>query len=307
VLKYRLITGPLLVVVLFGVILFDAYLDSITMPSWWADLFTFKQHPEKLPSGLALFGVSLLLVTLSALELSRIFSGSGIANRPWLTALAAVTGLVLSYSVPMRLQAVDAIALVATGAILLMVISLLTFARTHNVETVVAATGAVVFALVYLGLMLGFLLALRRDHSAWWIVGVIVVTKACDTCAYFSGRAFGRHKMIPWLSPGKTWEGLAGGVLGSVVMGLVMAGASRWLANPADHVPYAVGAIAGVLFSLVGQGGDLTMSLFKRGAGLKDASSILPGMGGVLDVLDSPLMVAPVAYWLLTSLPATPT
>lgn len=305
-LKYRLITGPLLVVVLFGVILFDAYLDTITMPAWWADLFTFKQHPEKLPSGLALFGISLLVVTLSALELSRIFSGSGIANRPWLTALAAITGLVLSYSVPMQLHAVDAIALVASGAILLMVISLLTFARTHNVETVVAATGAVFFAMVYLGLMLGFLLALRRDHSAWWIVGVIVVTKACDTCAYFTGRALGRHKMIPWLSPGKTWEGLAGGVLGSVVMGLVMAGASRWLADPADHVPYTTGMIAGVLFSLVGQGGDLTMSLFKRGAGMKDASSILPGMGGVLDVLDSPLMVAPVAYWLLTGLPATP-
>jgi len=84
-----------------------------------------------------------------------------------------------------------------------------------------------------------------------------------------------------------------------VLIGAALAGASRWL-EPADHVPWLVGAVCGVVFALVGQLGDLAVSLFKRGAGMKDTSAILPGLGGVLDVLDSPLMVAPVAYWILT-------
>ena len=74
------------------------------------------------------------------------------------------------------------------------VASLLTFSRQQNVEGVVAAAGAVVFAMVYLGLMRGFLLALRREHSAWWIIGVICITKTSDTGAYFTGRAIGQRK-----------------------------------------------------------------------------------------------------------------
>jgi phosphatidate cytidylyltransferase len=153
--------------------------------------------------------------------------------------------------------------------------------------------------MVYLGFMLGFLLALRRSHSAWIVVGVVVVTKACDTGAYFTGRAIGRHKLIPWLSPGKTWEGLFGGVAASVIVGTALAAASRFLSED-DHVPLWLGAVCGTVFAVVGQLGDLAVSLFKRGAGIKDSSGILPGLGGVLDVLDSPLMVAPVAYWILT-------
>jgi phosphatidate cytidylyltransferase len=179
---------------------------------------------------------------------------------------------------------------------------LITFSRHKNVQGVLAAAGAVVFAMVYLGLMLGFLLALRREHSAWWIVGVIFTTKACDIGAFFTGTLIGKHKMIPWLSPGKTWEGLAGGIVLSVLVGMVLAALSTYLPEQRDHVPVYIGALCGAVFAVVGQFGDLTMSLFKRGAGIKDSSRLLPGMGGVLDVLDSPLMVAPVAFWLLTLL-----
>ena len=137
------------------------------------------------------------------------------------------------------------------------------------------------------------------SDSAWWIVGVILITKSCDTGAYFTGRAIGRHKMIPWLSPGKTWEGLAGGVVLAVIVAAAMAAASRAFLDEADHVPTWLGIVCGAVFALVGQCGDLTMSLFKRGAGIKDSSNVLPGLGGVLDVIDSPLMVAPVAFWVL--------
>ena len=158
------------------------------------------------------------------------------------------------------------------------------------------------FAFVYLGLMFGFLLALRREHSAWVVAGVLLITKSCDIGAYFTGRSIGRHKLIPWLSPGKTWEGLFGGI---VTAGLVAVGA-LWLYRRSFGVtgigamqwPYA--ALVGGLFALSGQAGDLLESVFKRDAGVKDSGQSLPGFGGVLDVLDSILLTAPVAFWWLT-------
>jgi len=295
-LKYRLITGPILILALLGIVLLDDWLDTVRLGGVWQDLFMGKAHP---PRGLALFGLGLCVTPLAALELSAIFRANKIMTRPWLTSLAAMLGLVLSYSVKMDTTAIPAIAIVSTGMILVFVVSLLTFSRQKNVEGVVAAAGAVVFAMVYLGLMMGFLLALRRSHSAWWIVGIVFVTKACDTGAYFTGRMIGRHKLIPWLSPKKTWEGLLGGIGLALVMAVVLAAASRAYLTEPDHVSTWVGLVCGVVFGVAGQAGDLTMSLFKRGAGIKDSSGMLPGLGGVLDVLDSPLMVAPVAFWIL--------
>ncbi len=86
------------------------------------------------------------------------------------------------------------------------------------------------------------------------------------------------------------------------LVGVLFASLSYRLESITDHVPFWLGALCGVVFTLAGLFGDLTMSLFKRGAGLKDSSTLLPGMGGVLDVLDSPLFVAPVAFWMLTLL-----
>ena len=302
-LRHRLITGPLLIALLLAVVLLDNWVDGIELHGIWQDLFRGKDHP---PRGITLFVISLVVVApLAARELSEIFRANAILTYTWLTTLATITGLVLSYSIPTETaasagtEATTTIAIISTGMILVFVIALLTFSRHHNVVGVVAAAGAVIFAMVYLGLMFGFLLALRRSHSAWIVVGVIAITKSCDTGAFFTGRVIGRTKMIPWLSPGKTWEGLAGGVATAVVVGIVLAAASRLL-DEADRVTIGVGAVCGGVFAVVGQLGDLTMSLFKRGAGVKDSSSILPGLGGVLDVLDSPLLVAPVAYWILT-------
>ena len=147
--------------------------------------------------------------------------------------------------------------------------------------------------------MFGFLLAIRRHHEVWTVLWVLMVTKSCDIGAYFTGRAIGRHKLIPWLSPGKTWEGLLGGI---VVASLVGAGGA-WLLQQGRIEPAPgvwLGALAGLLFANVGQAGDLMASMLKRDAGVKDSGNTLPGMGGLIDVLDSPLLVFPAAYWLLT-------
>ena len=91
-----------------------------------------------------------------------------------------------------------------------------------------------------------------------------------------------------------------GGLLfGALIGGLLATASQSWFNTAHNQVPIWLGIVCGVSFGLVGQFGDLTMSLFKRGAGLKDSSNLLPGLGGVLDVLDSPLMVAPLAFWIL--------
>lgn len=295
-LKYRLITGPILILVVVAVFWLDNVAGQFELQGWMQSLFVGRRT---LPDGIVLFLAGLAIAALAGVELSGIFRAKQIMTRPWLTSLAAMLGLVVSYVVPAHTEAITAVAIVATGMIVVFVGSLLTFSRQQNVQGVVAAAGAVVFAMVYLGLMFGFFLALRRGHSAFWILGVILVTKSCDTGAYFTGRAIGKHKMIPWLSPGKTWEGLAGGIAASTLVGVLLAWASQAWLDPGNRVALPTGAVCGLVFGLVGQFGDLTMSLFKRDAGLKDSSSVLPGMGGVLDVLDSPLMVAPVAYWML--------
>ena len=92
--------------------------------------------------------------------------------------------------------------------------------------------------------------------------------------------------------------------LGKLFAGMGFAAMSYWLSEPHDQVPLWIGLACGSVFAIVGLFGDLTVSLFKRGAGLKDSSTVLAGIGGVLDILDSPLMVAPVAYWMLTILPS---
>jgi phosphatidate cytidylyltransferase len=107
----------------------------------------------------------------------------------------------------------------------------------------------------------------------------------------------GRHKLIPWLSPGKTREGLAGGVAVAALVGAGLAALTP-VGDSVAAIPVWVGAIAGMLAALTGQLGDLAESLLKRDAGVKDSGAILPGMGGILDVVDSLLFAGPALYWL---------
>jgi phosphatidate cytidylyltransferase len=166
----------------------------------------------------------------------------------------------------------------------------------HSVVRIALA----VWSVAYLGLLPSFLAQLR-----WWpadegrlgvaaLALTIFVAKFCDVGAYFTGRLLGRHRMAPVLSPKKTWEGLAGGLALSVL--------TAWAIN--HYLPglplsdlSAVGF--GLTVGVAGVLGDLAESMIKRDCRQKDASHALPGFGGVLDVFDSILFAAPVAYWWL--------
>jgi phosphatidate cytidylyltransferase len=134
---------------------------------------------------------------------------------------------------------------------------------------------------------LGRLEIANRDpvHGPQIVLWLILLVIAADIGAFFAGRRFGRLKLAPLVSPGKTWEGFAGGLL---TVALVAALASRVLNLPAGPC-IAFGCAVGI-FSVIG---DLTESMFKRGAGLKDSGTLLPGHGGVLDRIDSVTAAAP--------------
>ncbi|HLU25568.1 MAG TPA: phosphatidate cytidylyltransferase [Longimicrobiales bacterium] len=127
----------------------------------------------------------------------------------------------------------------------------------------------------------------------------IALTWINDSCAFFVGRRFGRRKLVPAISPGKTVEGAIGGLVGTVLIGLGYAALvlDRWLGLPFSP---ALGAAAGVLISIVAQIGDLVESLLKREARVKDSGRIFPGHGGILDRFDALFFTLPVMYWYLS-------
>ena len=165
-------------------------------------------------------------------------------------------------------------------------------------DKMIASVGATALGVFYVVLLGGHLVALRvnadpylRLHVADLLSFFFLVIMGSDTGAYYTGRALGRHKLAPNISPGKTWEGAAGGMLASLVMATL---AHFWFFPELSLV--AALALA-ALMNVLGVIGDLTESALKRGAGAKDAAQILPGHGGFLDRLDSLLFNAPVIYY----------
>lgn len=160
-----------------------------------------------------------------------------------------------------------------------------------------------VWILTYLGLLPSFLAQLRwlqgpHDSSSHYgeiaLALAIFIPKFCDIGAYFTGRLFGRHPMVPVLSPKKTKEGLIGGLVVAGVTALIVHRQVK-LFSGGDWAALGFGVSVG----LAGVLGDLAESLIKRDCGRKDASTVVPGFGGVLDVIDSIIFAAPVAYWWL--------
>lgn len=138
-----------------------------------------------------------------------------------------------------------------------------------------------------------------RDTSPWLLLAVAALVWVADIAAYFAGKRFGRHKLAPAVSPGKTWEGVLGALAGVVVYGAVLAAIANAYSTPLSAL-FDDGAAVVVIIAMLGLTGlsvvgDLFESWMKRGAGLKDSSRLLPGHGGVLDRIDALTSTAPVA------------
>ena len=168
----------------------------------------------------------------------------------------------------------------------------------RNREGAFTAWAYAVCGPVCLGFFLAHALMLREldgdtNSGRDWLLFALLVTFASDTGAFFTGRAVGRHLMAPSISPNKTWEGGIGGFAGAVVIALAL-GALLQLSVPAWQW-----ALMGAAIGSLAQLGDLAESRLKRATGVKDAGTILPGHGGILDRIDSIVFTLPAVYYLV--------
>lgn len=191
----------------------------------------------------------------------------------------------------------------AAGIVVALVGEMSRFGSQQNsAGTTTANLALAALSITYVGGLLGFLIQLRLfpdtgevNPGLTPLLSLVLVVKVSDTCQYVVGRNFGKRKLAPFLSPGKTWEGAVGGIgIGALLTATI-------LTQLMPSMQWALMLVYCVLLSLAGLVGDLAESLLKRDAGVKDSSTWLPGLGGVLDMLDSLLVAAPVAYacWVL--------
>lgn len=178
----------------------------------------------------------------------------------------------------------------------------------RGTRNVIANLSTTLFITFYAGALVGFMTSLRMEvggaAGGILLLFSMFLVKITDTGAYFVGSAIGRHKFIPWLSPKKTWEGVAGGVITATLLAIAIGWSLSSRAFLADYAgvlgnPWAMGAF-GLAMGLFSVAGDLCESLLKRDVAIKDSGSMIPGMGGILDVIDSPLLAAPAAWFFWT-------
>jgi len=167
--------------------------------------------------------------------------------------------------------------------------------RGNPFDKMIANSGATILAVLYVAFLGSHLVALRTGFdwklSTHLLSFFFLVSMGADTAAYYCGRGFGRHKLAPNISPGKTWEGVVGGLIAGPAMAVLC---HFWFF---PELPIKWALPLALVMTVVGVLGDLTESAFKRGAGAKDAANILPGHGGLLDRLDSLLFNAPLIYY----------
>jgi phosphatidate cytidylyltransferase len=271
------------------------------------------RRPGEGPPGMVLFPVAAVGATMGVAELRRLLAARGLAPHAAETYIAVWLALAAA-GVPLAGEAGQRFAsatgplgiapfALAAGVIVLFLGEMVRYREPGGV-TLRIATG--LLSAVYLGILPGYFVALRVHRDNDWglaaLVSMIFVVKLSDSGAYFAGRLFGRHPLAPLLSPKKTVEGSIGGVaastLGAILVGIYLV---PWLVPDAVAAPVWRWAVYGVALAIAGMVGDLAESLIKRDMSQKDAGQLLPGMGGILDVLDSLLFGAPVATLFWTS------
>jgi len=249
----------------------------------------------------ALWGIPLLIVAIWFNE-----------PLPWFTVFAAVWGLLAVFEL-YRMMAVSRILPLACFGLIWTLLFILRPQFDFSVPLLL--TSAVVLSLVllvfgpkkegaftawawamagvlYIGWLLSYLVALRLDAGRAWVFLALFATFGSDTAAFFVGRALGRHRLAPRISPAKTWEGAIAGLLGAIIISLLFT-----LPTPLQlPLSYGQAVLLGILVSIFGQIGDLVESLLKRHTGVKESGSMMPGHGGVLDRMDSVVFAGVVVY-----------
>ncbi|MDB4947975.1 MAG: phosphatidate cytidylyltransferase [Gemmatimonadetes bacterium] len=241
-----------------------------------------------------------LASVLAALEFHRLAAAKGVHSLAIPSALAAAGFVAVAAYAPAAGPGHPARAALVVLLVLGSVAGAI-WARGVQGQPVLAIS-ATVFGALYTGGLLAFGVYLRhlpgvvdRWHGTALVFAPVLLTWTNDSCAYFVGRAFGRRKLVPKVSPGKTVEGTLGALAGTIVVAV----AYTWVLGrfPTYRLGFVEAAAFGALVSVAAVVGDLAESLLKRDAGVKDSGTLLPGHGGALDRFDSLFFTLPLAYY----------
>lgn len=267
----RIVFGSILIAVLAGLLVLDAWLES--------------SRTVDAP-GVVVMGVLVVLTTIGFVELSSMIRSAGGAVLEVSGLLGCLATAASPYWLPLvglkistPLWGLFLVAMIVLGVFLEQMIR-------YRKDGAVMRLGGTMLALGYLGVGMAMILHVRVGYGMGMLVLYIATVKFTDIGAYFTGTLIGRHKIIPWLSPGKSWEGLAGGIAFATGICFALNALLKVGLVPGVVVAFAVTAAVG------GQFGDLCESLLKRSADMKDSGSLVPEFGGVLDMIDSPILAA---------------
>jgi len=277
-LKYRLLFGTLMTVFFTAIVILDGWMDGS---------LTTSLADDKPVQGTILCILIALLVIPAQLELSKLAAAKGLKIFTPVSITASIL-FASSWYWPQLTEIPPQIYLLFLSAFSLMGLLLYQYFR-HGTSAVLANCGANYFSISYLGLLAAFVLAVRIDFGLWPLLMFVFVVKSADIGAYTTGSLFGKHKFSPKISPAKTWEGMAGAVAAAMIVAILFAAGC-------DIMVWPLAAVFGFCFAFIGQFGDLAESMIKRDAEQKDSAKNVPGFGGILDVIDSPLLGAIFAY-----------
>ena len=294
-LKFRLLFGSIMIAASLGVLVFDNWLWPPLYPLtaiilsvivWIAAkelCVLFRQLDLPVRQGFCQFGCVLIMLSNWAPHLVKHFTGREITY---------VAGLMPPF----------------ITFIILGMAAFLLAAREFTVPgTSVLKVASHLLILFYVGVFGSFVAQLRwygnqygnqPEMGSLAVFLTIFTAKTCDMGAYFIGRSLGKNKIFPTLSPGKTWEGSIGGLIVAIALAIATVAVGKWIMDR-PLLDYSVAAVFGLVIGIVASLGDLMESMIKRDCGSKDASNSIPGFGGLLDVIDSVIFCAPVAYLLL--------
>jgi len=279
-LKHRLLFGTLMVAAFAGLMILDGSLDgSLTLAT------TTKPIQATI-----LYLVIILLTIPAQLELSQLMARTGATVFKPIVITASIflaTGWYWRqfFGKPLDFHLYYMLFVSAFSLFALLLQEGIRFGSGGAIANCTAGF----FAIFYLGFLGSFVLGIRIDFGLWQLLMFVFTVKSADIGAYTIGTLFGKHKFSPKISPGKSWEGLAGAVVfGSIVAVL--------FSHFCGIINLWSAVIFGAVFALFGQLADLAESMIKRDAEQKDSAQTVPGFGGILDIIDSPLATAPVAY-----------
>jgi phosphatidate cytidylyltransferase len=243
--------------------------------------------------GWAIAGLVILLAGISAWEFWRMFKTGGF--RPSVVLLVVGTIVIIF----VRAYFSNDIFTGVLGFFILAAIAWHTYRYEKGIET--SATDFCITAggILYLGLLGSYIVSLRGipETGLWWTLLSLPAIAFADTGAYFIGRAFGKHKMMPRVSPKKSWEGYLGGIIVSCILTPLLA---LLLHLYCAQVTWLKGLILAAVLAVLAPMGDFAESMLKRQFNIKDSSNLVPGHGGAFDRIDSYLWTGILAYYLIT-------